>query len=162
MSGWVKPETIVGHGWQYRAYTAAAWIPQNSIVLDLGCGDMALEKELPSGCTYIPSDIVARDERTIVCNLNKQHLPELKVTHVTVLGVLEHLIYYNHRFFVGELEKLACPIIISYHFDRWDERWQRRLTRGEFADLFKHYVVTRRASLPFPRGQELMYLTPKK
>lgn len=156
MSGWVASDTV-GH-WQARAQAAAQWIPQGSTVLDLGCGDMGLEQELPSGCTYIPSDIVARDERTIVCNLNKQHLPELKVTHVAVLGVLEHLVHPHH--FVKELEKLACPVIITYHFDRWEERWSKRLTRSEFEKLFEHYEVVQRASLPFPRGQELMYLKP--
>jgi hypothetical protein len=155
MSGWADSDTI--GKWQSRASKAAQWIPQDSVVLDLGCGSMELEKELPSGCTYIPSDIVARDERTIVCNLNKQYLPELKVTVVTVLGVLEHLIHLHH--FIKELEKLACPIIISYHFDRWDDQWSTRLTRPEFEKLFVKYEITQTQRIH--SYQDLMLLKPR-
>jgi hypothetical protein len=162
MSGWAD-ESTVGH-WQARAREAALWIPQNSIVLDLGCGDMVLEKELPSGCIYIPSDVVVRDARTIVCNLNKQHLPELKVTHVAVLGVLEHLIHLQH--FVKELEKLACPVVISYHFDHWEKEWShKQLTRPEFDKLFARYEITQSQKIVYPgaktKGQDLMLLKPR-
>ena len=152
---WADSSTV-GH-WQYRARAAASWIPLNSTVLDLGCGDMTLEREL-HGCHYYSSDIVARDHRTIVCDLNKEYLPKLEVTHVAVLGVLEHLVHHQH--FVKELERFTCPVIISYHFDRWDKRWLKRLTRSEFEHLFEHYKITQRQTIS--PGQELMYMELRK
>ena len=32
------------------------YIPSNSIVIDLGCGEMWTEQFLPSGCTYYAVD----------------------------------------------------------------------------------------------------------
>ena len=48
--------------WDQRAEVAAGFVPAGSRVLDLGCGRMALKRFLPTGCTYQPCDLIARDE----------------------------------------------------------------------------------------------------
>jgi hypothetical protein len=151
-SWWTNPRSI-GH-WKKRAAAAARWMLPATTILDIGCGDMTLERLLPPGCRYIPSDVVKRDDRTVVCDLNKDQLPPMFVTYAVVLGVMEHLV--NPYNCIKELEKLACPVIISYHFDRWDSRWAKRLTRAEFEKMFGRYRITQRQTVSL--GQELMYL----
>jgi len=99
--------------WEPRSRTAAALVPAGSVVLDLGCGAMTLERYLPGGCTYVPSDLVARDERTIVCDLNRGDLPDRPdATLVTMLGVLEYVI--DPPAFLARLARLQRPVLLSY------------------------------------------------
>jgi hypothetical protein len=77
--------------WEDRARAAAAFVPPGSRVLDIGCGDMAVERFLPEGCVYLPLDVVARDERTMVIDLNRQRLPAIEADFVIGLGVLEYI-----------------------------------------------------------------------
>lgn len=51
-------------------------LPVLQVVLDIGCGCMELERfllqeENRRDIQYIPSDLIARDARTIICDLNK-------------------------------------------------------------------------------------------
>jgi hypothetical protein len=79
--------------WDLRAEQVCQWIPKDSAVIDIGCGRMAVEKfACPS--KYIPVDIVARDDRTIVVDLNKESIPIERIREAnfaTLLGVLEYL-----------------------------------------------------------------------
>src|SRR6478609_8079539 len=78
--------------WAYRATLAAQMIPAYSRVLDIGAGAMDLERVLPKGCAYQPSDLFQHDERTIVCDLNKGEFPPgAEADTVTMLGVLEYI-----------------------------------------------------------------------
>ncbi len=100
--------------WVKRAEAAAAMIAPGSIVLDLGCGIMALEKVLPISCRYIPCDIVKRDERTLICDFNSGALPPAKgATVITALGVLEYI--YELEQFIKNLSEYKLPVIISYN-----------------------------------------------
>lgn len=56
--------------WDERTVLVATMIPPNSSVLEFGAGNEYLKKCLPEGCIYQPSDIVARSENTLVCDLN--------------------------------------------------------------------------------------------
>jgi len=70
-----------------RAKLAADFIPAGATVLDLGCGAMPLELFLPYGCAYLPCDRVKRDERTLLCDFNKDSVPATTAaTHVALLG----------------------------------------------------------------------------
>src|SRR5688572_18805788 len=50
--------------WSHRSEFAARFVPEGATLMDIGCGKMAIEEMLPPGCTYIPVDLVRRDERT--------------------------------------------------------------------------------------------------
>ena len=89
---WSRRESLSPR-WGYRAGLAAQMISAYSRVLDIGCGAMDLECALPEGCAYQPCDLVARDERTIVCDLNRGEFPEASQADVvTMLGVLEYVL----------------------------------------------------------------------
>lgn len=111
---WSDP-TQLEPAWDARAEVASRFIPMGADVVDLGCGAMALERFLPAGCSYQPVDVVRRDARTIVCDLNRRELPEdalAKADVVTMLGVLEYL--YDLPAFLTRLAAIGKPAIVSY------------------------------------------------
>lgn len=89
-----------------------------------------IEKCLPESCKYIPCDVVKRDDRTIVLDINHSNLPDLeKVDIVTLLDVIEYTADVPKL--LNEMKKYHCRIILSYNVkDLWgpmfsypDPRW---------------------------------------
>jgi hypothetical protein len=124
--------------WDGRAEAAGSWIPPGSVVLDLGCGRMSLERYLPAGATYYPSDLYPRDQRTLLCNLNLDALPELPgIQVICALGVAEYLDDVPR--FYREVRDRNVRFITSYHphkarhvFDRPSLGWVNSLTFPEW------------------------------
>lgn len=80
--------------WDERTKTIAKLVPANSRIIEFGAGRRQLERFLPAGCTYTPSDLVDRGVGTIVCDLNQRPLPGLSgvAPEVAVFGgVLEYI-----------------------------------------------------------------------
>jgi hypothetical protein len=98
--------------WDARAGFAARFIPAGVRVLDLGCGAMALERHLPVGCTYVPADLVARDARTLECELNAARYPEGDWDVIVLLGVLEYV--FEPLALLRWLRAQDAPALLSY------------------------------------------------
>ncbi|MBW9064489.1 hypothetical protein JNB71_14265 [Rhizobium herbae] len=149
--------------WSERAKIVAALVSPPSGVLDLGCGKMDLEKFLESGITYQPSDIVARDERTIVCDLNNGEIPDIDANVVTMLGVLEY-IYEPAKL----LEKLAarwsrliatyCPADLDAGRDRAAHGWLNALTSAALVSTAVAAGFDLTAILPSTDRRERVYV----
>jgi hypothetical protein len=80
--------------WSARTDIIAELVPPDSRVIEFGAGRRHLEKHLPLGCTYTPLDLVDRGPGTIVCDLNRRPLPDLRDRAFDVAvfaGVLEYL-----------------------------------------------------------------------
>ena len=80
--------------WEERTRVIGALIPPGARVIEFGAGRRQLEKHLPSGCTYMPSDLVDRGPGTLVCDLNVRPLPDLRQLAPSVAvfgGVLEYI-----------------------------------------------------------------------
>ena len=131
---WSDPDQLE-KAWHGRSQRAAVYIPAGTRVLDLGCGEMALEGFLPPGSTYIPCDVVRRDSRTMVCDLNAGAFPEsVDADIVTILGVIEYL--YDVPKFFAQLRQFGKPVILSYcpvdlhpETDRGSLGWVNHMTR---------------------------------
>lgn len=133
--------------WVDRAAFVAKAVPPNSRVLDLGCGGMDIERFLPGGCTYLPCDCVARDQRTIVCDFNLDQFPDdADCDVVTVLGCLEYL--HRPRAFFARVGAMQRPVLLTYHTRdntagvRFDEvaggggmKWANHLTDSELQEV---------------------------
>jgi len=90
---WTSPDGLQ-HWWDERTRLIATMIPPGTRVIEFGCGRRVLERHLPQGCRYVPSDIVQRGPDTIVCDLNASRLPDLRHLHLNVAifsGVLEYV-----------------------------------------------------------------------
>jgi hypothetical protein len=124
--------------WAHRAGLAAQMIPAYGRVLDIGCGAMDLGRVLPEGCSYLPCDLVPRDERTIVCDLNRGEFPaEVQADIVTMLGVLEYL--QAPLDVLKRVRALNRPLVCSYsitdrtpQMDRASQGW---INDFDFASL---------------------------
>jgi hypothetical protein len=80
--------------WDQRTQQIAAYVPAGSRVIEFGAGRRSMEKMLPAGCVYTPSDLVDRGPGTIVCDLNQRPLPDLSNVKPQVAafsGVLEYI-----------------------------------------------------------------------
>lgn len=79
-------------GWNQRNAEFAKFVPENSSVLDIGCGDQNLKEYLDRSCTYFGIDTVDIHQTPIV-DFNKGILPTLDRRYdIAVLsGVLEYL-----------------------------------------------------------------------
>ena len=109
---WSQRESFAPQ-WAHRAGLAAQLVSAYARVLDIGCGAMDLERALPEGCVYQPSDLVRRDERTLVCDLNGGEFPsEAQADVVTMLGVLEYL--REPLDVLRKVRALGVPLVCSY------------------------------------------------
>lgn len=142
LARWRNPGNLEP-AWAHRAIKAAAWIPQGATVVDLGCGAMSIEPHLPPGTAYVPCDIVARDARTVLCDLNQAGPPPeaYAADRVLMLGLLEYL--YAPK---DALEALAkhgrriicsyCPVDYSPGRDRRALGWVNDFSLRQLEDLF--------------------------
>src|SRR5262245_38486113 len=99
--------------WDQRAEVAAGFVPAGSRVLDIGCGRMALSRFLPNGCIYQPCDLVARDNRTIVCDLNAGQFPSAQAGGsdvIVMLGLLEYIVDLDALFV--HLRHSKCDLVL--------------------------------------------------
>jgi hypothetical protein len=78
-------------GWADRAQHISLLVRDQDSVADLGCGPMHLERFLRSSVRYLPVDVVRRDARTIVVDLNQEELPRLSASCIVAAGVLEYI-----------------------------------------------------------------------
>jgi len=139
---WSDPKQLEP-AWEARAVAAGDWVQAGARVLDIGCGAMALERHLPFGCTYQPCDIVARDARTIVVDLNTQDIPVAAVADadlVVMLGVWEYLYKPDEVF--AAFARAGKPILCSYcdvvltaHLDRRALGWVNDFALEDFLDI---------------------------
>jgi hypothetical protein len=128
--------------WERRARIACEWIPAGVKVADIGCGRMDLEKLLKQ-CEYIPVDVVARDHRTTVVDLNHADLPEnvlRQAEFATFLGVLEYL--HRPEAVLTQLAKHGITVLCSYQLANFStpqirekEGWFNAFTASEFVNL---------------------------
>jgi hypothetical protein len=152
--------------WNQRAQVAADLIPAGATVLDLGCGSMALERYLPPACTYLPCDVIARDQRTLVHDFNAGEFPMTdEATHITVLGVVEYL--YDVPAFLRHLGACARPVVLSYnpadlapHLDRAALGWVNHLRLSELEQALGEAGLAVRTRVRIDANQVLLGLAP--
>jgi hypothetical protein len=141
LARWSDPQNL-SREWDERAKLVADWLPTGARVVDIGCGNMAVEGLLRGGL-YLPVDVVSRDTRTHVIDLNHDSLPDSffdPVDHATLLGVLEYLA--NPESLLQQLARLGITLICSYQLAdfrdptaRTRERWFHAFHAWEFTDL---------------------------
>lgn len=90
---WSSPEGLEPW-WDERTKVLAAFIPNGERIIEFGAGRRSLERYLPPGCSYTPSDLTDRGPGTIVCDLNQRPFPDLRRVAPSVAvfgGVLEYV-----------------------------------------------------------------------
>lgn len=142
LTRWSDP-TQLEPAWEARAVAAAGLISAGMRVLDIGCGAMKLERHLPFGCHYLPSDMVSRDNRTVVVDLNVKEIPEEVLANcdtIVMLGVWEYLYRPDEVF--AAFARAGRPIVCSYcdtdsttELDRRALGWVNDYSQKEFLGI---------------------------
>ncbi|MBL8780730.1 MAG: hypothetical protein JNL06_07270 [Alphaproteobacteria bacterium] len=135
LTRWSDPKQLEP-AWEARAVMTADFIAAGTRVIDIGCGAMKLERHLPFGAKYQPCDVVARDARTIVVDLNTQALPVEAVKAadlVVMLGVWEYI--YKPGDLFKAFAATAKPILCSYCDASLTGNVDRRRTLGWVNDF---------------------------
>jgi hypothetical protein len=110
---WSDPGKL-SEQWAERAKLVAEWLPEGAQVGDIGCGRMAVERLLRGG-GYHPLDLVRRDERTAVVDLNTAAIPDAflaRIDHATLLGVIEYLL--RPEDLLRRLSTAGITLVCSY------------------------------------------------
>jgi hypothetical protein len=149
---WSDPRNL-HESWNFRSQRAAAFVRPGASLLDIGCGKMAIEAFLPAGCCYIPMDVVARDERTIVCDLNVQAYPAVNgVDHISMLGVLEYL--NDPAAFWRWAAQKNVRLILSYIVFSPSFPLAKRREMGWVNDFGRDEIIAQAASAGFDLAHE--------
>ena len=136
-------ETELSEEWDTRTKILAEMITTQSKIIEFGAGRLSLKKYIPAGCSYTPSDIVDRGDNTIVCDLNKNNLPQFKTYDVAVFsGVLEYI--YDVPRLINYLSNNIDTFILSYapveygggQYKRTKCGWVNHYTSQEIISLF--------------------------
>lgn len=146
--------------WSSRAAVVASLVGPVRRVVDIGCGQMDLERWLDPAAAYIPCDIVARDARTIVCDLNAGDCPDVEADVATLLGVLEY-IHVPEQVFAA-LRQRWPRIILTYNpadrdqdRDRATHGWFNALTSAELVNLAASTGLRLIGQVPFDARQTI-------
>ena len=133
--------------WSKRAALCADWLCTARTVADIGCGSMTLERYLAPWQRYVPVDLVARDARTIVLDLEKGDLSPVAAEAGTVLGVLEYL--FDVPAALAKLRSAFPRTIVSYNVccggdtdRRLENGWVNHLGYDELQHTFAAAAFT--------------------
>lgn len=128
--------------WNERTLILGSYILPNASIIEFGAGNMVLKDHIQNYKKYIPTDIVARFEETIICDLNKAVIPEVKMCDTAVFsGVLEY-VYDIDRVF-NELGENIKQVVLSYccadivKLSRDKNGWLSDYKKNELEQIFK-------------------------
>ncbi|MES0812694.1 hypothetical protein ABLO27_24590 [Roseibium sp. SCPC15] len=109
---WETDKLLKTNEWLPRAEMAVSYVKPGEQVLDLGCGYQLPKQFLDTSCNYVPCDVVARTEDTIIADLNKREFPTGNFDTTLILGVLEYIPDINFVF--EKLAKQSRKVVFSY------------------------------------------------
>ncbi len=140
---WRGPDTLEPVFSQRRARIMAAKnIPKGSAVLDLGCAVPALRYLLLEGCSYQPSDYLARDPSYHVWDpFGEFDLSAPESNLLTAFGLLE--LQSDLPDFLRRVRAAERPLLVNYHAsddtpvsDPAAFGWRNHLDRHELVTCF--------------------------
>jgi hypothetical protein len=141
---WSRLTRRQSRSWEHRAEKSARLLRGCDSVVDIGCGRMLLEKHLEPPTRYVPVDVVRRDQRTIVVDLNDpSEWPEaVSGDAAAVLGVVEYI--HDLERFIGRLSSRFDRAVVSYSVSdlsglprvRLANGWTNSFSRAELEKTF--------------------------
>jgi len=170
MSRWESLNFEPIGAWSARAQFAATLLGRQASVADIGCGLMPLERFLEAGTAYIPLDVVARDSRTTVVDLNLQELPALGAKAIAALGLIEYI--YDVPRLLARMADTCSVVILSYNCtdffpdlntdDRLGNAWVNQYSLDELQNVFMAVGLQIQERVQFNAKQTLWKLSSAK
>ncbi|THF48081.1 hypothetical protein [Allorhizobium terrae] len=140
---WAAIDTDEAMHWDARAAIAAGYLEDQMSIADFGCATMNLRRHLRPDQRYIPIDVVARNDETLVCDLNKEVPPITGATAAAFLGVIEYL--FDPESLLSNVRLQYDVLVLSYciapygknDVGRREHAWVNDLTEESLLDMFK-------------------------
>jgi hypothetical protein len=141
---WAQYESLHDE-WDERTALMAGMISPDTTILEFGAGKEHLRQCLPQGCAYQPSDIVARTNETLVCDLNQTFLTlDRKWDVIVFSGVLEYI--HDIPKLLKNVRASCDTCILSYAptdclecmTTRMRSGWVNHLSRESFETMLKN------------------------
>ena len=105
--GYDRPE------WRKRMVALSLFISDaDKSVMDLGAGNLQLQRLLNEDVHYLPVDYKQTSVDTIVCDFNKKEFPAQKVDVIFAAGILEYI--EDPAWFLKEISTHCRKLILSY------------------------------------------------
>ncbi|WP_134142265.1 hypothetical protein [Flavobacterium sp. S87F.05.LMB.W.Kidney.N] len=130
--------------WDERTILLSSYIKPRASIIEFGAGNMILKNYLDNYKIYIPTDIVARFNETVVCDLNQGVISAVKKCDTAVFsGVLEYVYDINKVF--EELGPTIKQIVLSYcctdivKLSRDKNGWLSDYTKSDLEEIFKKH-----------------------
>jgi hypothetical protein len=119
------------HLWNDRTELLSQFIAWDArSIVEFGCGRCILKSFLPAGVAYTGVDYVKRDEDTIVCDVNRDPLPDIKADTLFLAGFIEEV--KDVRSFFRYASQRCKQMVMSYHPLELRTGWGYKL--GEYRD----------------------------
>lgn len=122
-------------------------IPAGSRVVDVGAGSQVIRGLLAENCDYVPVDLVSRSPDTVVCDLNRDALPDLTADWLVGSGVVEYVFDVDRL--LTWMASVAPRIVFSYELADDETRYYRRarswvndFTAGQMCALLSRHGLT--------------------
>jgi pyruvyltransferase len=111
-SRWSDPASLMS-AWDLRTEKIAEFIGHDASVFEFGAGTGVLREALHDSCDYVKSDIVARDDETVVVDLNSDDFePITDFDYAVFSGVLEYI--HDVPKLVAYLSEYFQYVVCSY------------------------------------------------
>lgn len=79
-------------GWKDRGRAMSQLIPEDvKTLMDIGCGEELLKEFLCKDINYYGLDYCERNKETIICDINKEKLPDIKVDLYYMAGIIDYV-----------------------------------------------------------------------
>lgn len=110
---WSK-DNVFHENWNERTQLLSDFILPNASIIEFGAGSQVLKHMVANHKKYVPSDIVKRNEETLVCDLNQPLMLDLSSFDTVVFsGVLEYVFDINSVFQYLQQNQIS-QVVLSY------------------------------------------------
>lgn len=105
-------------GWKDRARAMSQLIPEDvKVLMDIGCGEELLKEFLCRDIKYYGLDYCERNKETIICDINKEKLPDIKVDLYYMAGIIDYVIDIPN--FIKQLSRAKYVVMSKTRNERF-------------------------------------------
>ena len=116
-------------GWKDRARAMSQLIPEDvKVLMDIGCGEELLKEFLCKDIKYYGLDYCERNKETIICDINKEKLPDIKVDLYYMAGIIDYVIDIPN--FIKQLSRAKYVVMSKTRNERFIRRDDKVMDSG--------------------------------
>lgn len=105
-------------GWKDRARAMSQLIPEDvKVLMDIECGEELLKEFLCKDIKYYGLDYCERNKETIICDINKEKLPDIKVDLYYMAGIIDYVIDIPN--FIKQLSRAKYVVMSKTRNERF-------------------------------------------